>query len=187
MRLPAIYERVPMFYSKYDSPLAPLTLISDGKAICGLWIEGQRFCDGVDAEELVHDENAGGIPEMRDWLDEYFAGKNPSPSGVPLAPRGSAFRRAVWKKLLEIPYGELTTYGAISNELKAEGMKASAIAVGGAVGHNPISIIIPCHRVIGANGNLTGYGGGMPHKVWLLEHEGVDMSKLFVPTHGTAL
>jgi methylated-DNA-[protein]-cysteine S-methyltransferase len=108
---------------------------------------------------------------------------------LPLAPQGSAFRRAVWRLLTQIPYGEVTTYGALAQQMaQATGReRMSAQAVGGAVGHNPISIIVPCHRVVGANGSLTGYAGGVATKQRLLEHEGVDMTRLFVPTKGTAL
>lgn len=108
---------------------------------------------------------------------------------MPLAPVGSEFRQNVWTILCEIPYGEVTTYGDIAKKMAAKMGKAamSSQAVGGAVGHNPISIIIPCHRVVGANGSLTGYAGGIKTKIKLLELEGVDMSRLFVPTRGTAL
>ncbi len=93
----------------------------------------------------------------------------------------------MWKRLIAIPHGDFTTYGAIASELKRERGKASALAVGGAVGHNPISIIIPCHRVVGSDGSLTGYAGGIERKLWLLEHEGVDTRELYVPKRGTAL
>ena len=126
---------------------------------------------------------------IKNWLDKYFAGQKPAISDLPLAPIGGAFRKAVWDILCEIPYGEYITYGDIAKTMAARMGKASmsSQAVGGAVGHNPISIIIPCHRVVGANGSLTGYAGGISKKIKLLEHEGVDMSKLFVPTKGTAL
>lgn len=175
------------YYSEYSSPFAELTMASDGSSVCGLWLKGQKYFGDTVAEEMVREDEAGGLPQLREWLDAYFAGTPLPPSTVPLAPFGSSFRQAVWAKLLEIPYGELTTYGAIAKQLKAERGKASALAVGGAVGHNPISIIIPCHRVVGAGGNLTGYAGGLDKKVWLLEHEGVDMSKLYRPKRGTAL
>ena len=108
-----------------------------------------------------------------DWLDCYFAGKRPDKIQVPLAPMGSPFRQRVWKALQEIPYGETATYGEIAKRLekKAENGKTSARAVGGAVGHNPIGILIPCHRIIGADGSLTGYAGGVEKKAWLLAHE----------------
>lgn len=166
------------YYSEYDSPVGRLTLASDGSAVCGLWIEGQKYhgssLPAKDKPSL--DDAAPGIPELHRWLDEYFAGNRPDPSDVPLAPIGSDFRQAVWRKLLEIPYGQLTTYGKISEALKSELGKSSAIAVGGAVGHNPISIIIPCHRVVGSDRSLTGYAGGLDRKTWLLRHEGLDVA-----------
>ncbi|WP_172134974.1 methylated-DNA--[protein]-cysteine S-methyltransferase [Adlercreutzia sp. ZJ473] len=173
--------------SEYDSPMGKLTIASDGVAVCGLWLEGQKYHGATVSEEMVRSDEAGGLAELRAWLDAYFAGERPDPASVPLAPIGSEFRQAVWQKLLEIPYGELTTYGAIAQALKEERGKASALAVGGAVGHNPISIIIPCHRVVGADGSLTGYAGGLARKTWLLEHEGVDMGNLYAPKKGTAL
>ena len=123
------------------------------------------------------------------WLDRYFAGKKPEISELPLAPMGSAFQQGVWELLCEIPYGQVTTYGEIAKKMAARMGKSSMSgqAVGGAVGHNPISIIIPCPRVVGANGSLTGYAGGIKKKVKLLEHEGVDLQKFFIPKEGTAL
>jgi methylated-DNA-[protein]-cysteine S-methyltransferase len=123
------------------------------------------------------------------WLDRYFAGKKPAISALPLAPPGGAFRQGVWGILCEIPYGEVITYGGIAQKMAAKMNKErmSSQAVGGAVGHNPLSLIIPCHRVVGSNGSLTGYAGGIRTKVKLLEMEGVDLSSLFVPKKGTAL
>lgn len=120
-------------------------------------------------------------------MEDYFAGKKPDLSRLSLAPIGGEFRQQVWRILTEIPYGELTTYGNIAKEVaKRMGKdRMSAQAVGGAVGHNPISIIIPCHRVIGSNKSLTGYAGGIEKKVDLLKHEGVDMTGLFIPKKGT--
>jgi methylated-DNA-[protein]-cysteine S-methyltransferase len=118
-----------------------------------------------------------------EWLGAYFAGRKPGIGDLPLAPNGSAFRWSVWKELLAIPYGEVATYGDIAERIGCK----SAQAVGGAVGHNPISIIIPCHRVVGRNGSLTGYAGGLDRKRKLLELEGADMSRLFAPGKGTAL
>lgn len=175
------------YYGEYESPLGTLTIASDGSAACGLWIAGQKYHGDAIFEDMVRDDAAAGIAELRQWLDAYFAGRPRPISDVPLAPVGSEFRQAVWRKLMEIPYGELTTYGEIADALKKERGKASALAVGGAVGHNPLSIIIPCHRVVGAGGNLTGYAGGLDKKIWLLEHEGVDMDRLYVPKRGTAL
>ena len=123
----------------------------------------------------------------RRWLDLYFSGREPGFTPA-LNPAGSAFRRAVWEILLKIPYGKTTTYGQIAREIAAaRGLaKMSAQAVGGAVGHNEISIIIPCHRVIGAHGSLTGYASGIDRKIKLLQLEGVDMRGLFTPAKSTA-
>lgn len=175
------------YYSEYDSPVGVLTIASDGAAVCGLWLEGQKYHGGTVPEEMERNDEAGGFAELRAWLDAYFAGEEPDSASVPLAPIGSEFRQAVWQKLLQIPYGELMTYGDIAKALKEERGKASALAVGGAVGHNPISIIIPCHRVVGSDGSLTGYAGGLGRKTWLLEHEGVNVGKFYVPKKGTAL
>lgn len=175
------------YYSEYESPVGTLTIATDGEAVCGLWLDGQKYHGGSVPEDMKRANDAGGFAELRAWLDAYFAGKRPSIEGVPLAPIGSEFRQAVWQKLLEIPYGKLTTYGDIAQVLKEERGKASALAVGGAVGHNPISIIIPCHRVVGSDGSLTGYAGGLKRKTWLLEHEGVNMDRLYAPKRGTAL
>lgn len=125
----------------------------------------------------------------KNWLDRYFTGEKPVISELPLRPIGGEFRQGVWNILREIPYGEVTTYGDIAKKMAVKLGKRSMSnqAVGGAVGHNPISIIIPCHRVVGANGSLTGFSGGIGKKVKLLEFEGVDMSRLFVPAKGTAL
>lgn len=117
------------------------------------------------------------------WLDRYFAGEKPSPRELPLAPAGSAFRQTVWNILCDIPCGEVTTYREIAKKIAAAlGLASmSAQAVGGAVAHNPISIIIPCHRVVGANGSLTGYAGGLAAKQYLLAHEGVDITRFSLP------
>ena len=129
------------------------------------------------------------LRQTKDWLGHYFAGEQPAIGQLPLAPKGSAFQQEVWRVLCDIPYGHLTTYGEIARKIAAQRGLASmsAQAVGGAVGHNPISIVIPCHRVVGSDGSLTGYAGGVQKKLWLLEHEGVDLRTLHLPTHGTAL
>lgn len=177
-----------MYYAaEYESPLGTLTIASDGAAICGLWLDGQKYHGDTLPEAPIPADDAAGFDAMRAWLDAYFAGERPSVRDVPLAPIGGDFRQAVWRILLEIPYGQTTTYGEIARQLKAERGKASALAVGGAVGHNPISIIIPCHRVVGADGSLTGYAGGIARKTWLLQHEGADMTRLYAPKRGTAL
>ncbi|PST34390.1 methylated-DNA--[protein]-cysteine S-methyltransferase [Enterocloster lavalensis] len=179
-----------MYYEmKYDSPVGRLTLASDGLNLAGLWMEGQKYFGGTVPGELRPNEELEVFSRAKDWLDRYFNGKKPEPSELPLAPVGGEFRQTVWELLCEIPYGELTTYGQIAREaakrLQRESM--SAQAVGGAVGHNPISIIIPCHRVVGTGGSLTGYAGGLDKKIWLLKHEGVKMDGLTVPARGTAL
>jgi methylated-DNA-[protein]-cysteine S-methyltransferase len=185
-----------MYYTTtYASPVGQILLASDGDSIIGAWIEGQKYHGGTPKDAAVLKDDAvkkDDLPVLlaaKDWLGRYFAGDKPGIFELPLAPAGSDFRQEVWAILREIPYGETTTYGDIDKTIAAKTGKPrlSAQAVGGAVGHNPISIIIPCHRVVGANGSLTGYAGGLDKKVKLLEHEGADLSRLFVPTKGTAL
>ena len=173
----------PYHSTTYPSPLGEMTLTCDGGRLVGLWMNMQKYHGSTIPGEMVEKDDMPVFGVVKKWLDRYFAGKNPSIDKLPLAPIGGAFRQGVWSILLEIPYGELTTYGDIAKQMarKMKVRKMSAQAVGGAVGHNPISIIIPCHRVVGVNGNLTGYGGGIDRKIKLLELEGVDMSKLFVP------
>lgn len=171
----------------YNSPLGGITEASDGEHLIGLWFDGQKyFADALSAE---YEENMLPIFEQTDkWLDIYFSGKEPdfTPS---LYMKTSEFRRAVWEIMLTIPYGKTMTYGEIADKIANERgiARMSAQAVGGAVGHNSISLIIPCHRVVGANGSLTGYAGGIERKVKLLELEHTDMIRLFVPKKGTAL
>lgn len=179
-----------MYYSAlYPSPVGLLTLASDGKSLVGLWMEGQKYFGDTLPEEMTERSELPVFDQARTWLDRYFAGEKPSPAELPLQPIGGAFRQEVWKILCQIPYGQVTTYGSIAKAMAVKLHKAgmSSQAVGGAVGHNPISIIIPCHRVVGANGSLTGYSGGIAKKVKLLELEGVDMSRLFIPRTGAAL
>lgn len=168
-----------MYYgTTYDSPLGELTIASDGDSLTGLWIQGQQYFLSTVQESMEERENLPVFQNTKQWLDAYFQGKKPTITELPLAPKGSAFRQEVWKILCKIPYGEVTTYGAIAKEMaKIQGKEQmSAQAIGGAVGHNPISIIIPCHRVIGSNGSLTGYAGGIDKKIHLLEIEGVEVS-----------
>jgi methylated-DNA-[protein]-cysteine S-methyltransferase len=184
------------YTTNYKSPLGRLLLASDGENITGLWMDGQKyygeFADGKDkkagngvavgGDEAMRDDNLPVLIAAKDWIDRYFGGDKPDIAELPLSPAGGDFRRAVWDILRTIPYGETITYGDIAKAIAAKtGKRMSAQAVGGAVGHNPISIIIPCHRVVGANGNLTGYAGGLDKKIKLLEHEGACMSRLFVP------
>ena len=177
-----------MFYVQhYDSPLGGILLAADESGITGLWFDGQKyFARDLPAERV--EQNTPALTEAKRWLDIYFTGGEPDFT-PPLHPIGSGFRQAVWNILLQIPYGQTTTYGEIARQLAAkQGLaRMSAQAVGGAVGHNEISIIIPCHRVVGTNGSLTGYAGGIDRKVKLLELEHTDMSGFFVPKKGTAL
>lgn len=179
-----------MYYlTNVQSPLGMLSIASDGENITGLWIERQKYYLGSISEKMEKKDDLPVFYNVREWLRAYFAGEKPEISKLPLRPAGSNFRQDVWQILCEIPYGEVVTYGSIAKKV-AEKMgrdRMSSQAVGGAVGHNPISIIIPCHRVVGTSGSLTGYAGGIPLKIKLLEHEGVDMTHLFIPEKGTAL
>ncbi|MDE7479430.1 MAG: methylated-DNA--[protein]-cysteine S-methyltransferase [Lachnospiraceae bacterium] len=171
----------------YNSPLGGITLASDGEALTGLWFDGQKYFGSTLSEKQEQKELP--IFEQTDqWLDIYFRGNVPDFT-PPLSLQASSFRQSVWKIMLKIPYGQTTTYGAIAKELAVQkGLeRMSAHAVGGAVSHNPISLIIPCHRVVGSNGSLTGYAGGIDRKVQLLTFEKADLSKLFIPAKGTAL
>ena len=171
----------------YDSPLGSITLASSGEALTGLWFDGQKYFEDCLADE--HEEKALPVFEQTDrWLDIYFSGRAPDFT-PPLNMKATEFRKAVWEIMLSIPFGQTMTYGEIAARLaKQKGIeKMSAQAVGGAVGHNSISLIIPCHRVVGTNGSLTGYAGGIDKKVKLLEMEGADMNRLFVPGKGKAL
>lgn len=171
----------------YDSPLGGILLAADDVGLTGLWFDGQKyFARGLSNERIAQETPV--LAEAKRWLDIYFTGKAPDFT-PPLHPIGSAFRRSVWEILLQIPYGQTTTYGEIARQLaKKQGLdRMSAQAVGGAVGHNEISIIIPCHRVVGADGSLTGYAGGIGKKEKLLELERADMRRFFVPKKGTAL
>jgi len=183
-------RRTKMYYqTNYLSPLGRLTLACDGKSILGLWLEGQKYHGNGIAEEMIERDDLPVFDAAKKWLDSYFDGAQPAISELPLAPIGGEFRQSVWQILCEIPYGEVISYGEIAKSIAVKMNKASmsSQAVGGAVGHNPISIIIPCHRVVGSNGSLTGYAGGLAAKIKLLELEGVDMSALSVPSKGTAL
>ena len=175
------------FIQHYDSPLGGILLAADESGLTGLWFDGQKyFARDLPAERV--EQNTPVLSEAKRWLDIYFAGQEPDFT-PPLHPIGSAFRQGVWNILLQIPYGQTTTYGEIARQLAAKlGLpRMSAQAVGGAVGHNEISVIIPCHRVVGTNGSLTGYAGGIDKKVKLLEWEHADMTGFFVPAKGTAL
>ncbi len=166
------------YTAEYPSPLGKLILCGDGEALTGLWIEGQKYFGGGVTGEMVPGTEVPALKRAKEWLDRYFAGEDPERSMAPLSlsPAGSEFRQAVWKLLRGIPRGQVTTYGALARTLARQtGKKVSPQAVGGAVGHNPISIIIPCHRVVGTDGGLTGYAGGLEKKLWLLRREGVKI------------
>ncbi|MCI8280833.1 MAG: methylated-DNA--[protein]-cysteine S-methyltransferase [Lachnospiraceae bacterium] len=164
-----------IYTATYSSPIGCLLLAEKNHALCGLWLENQKYYLSSIQEKMESKEDSKILILTKQWLDRYFAGERPDGSLLPLSPVGSEFRRQVWDILLQIPYGETTTYKAIARQVAAQKdlPHMSAQAVGGAVGHNPISIIIPCHRVIGTNGSLTGYAGGIEKKRWLLEHEGI--------------
>lgn len=179
-----------MYYSTtYSSPVGYLTIAAQDDKIVGLWIEGQKYHGNSVPEEMIENDDIPVFNEAKKWLGRYFSGEKPAISELSLAPMGSEFRQNVWAVLCEIPYGKVITYGDIAREMAAKMGKESmsSQAVGGAVGHNPISIIIPCHRVVGTNGSLTGYAGGIDKKIELLELEGADMSKLFTPKRSSAL
>ena len=179
-----------MYYSTtYPSPVGLMTLACDGENLTGLWLAGQKYFGNTIPETMRANNDTAVFKAAKKWLDRYFAGKRPAISELPLHPIGGEFRQMVWGLLCEIPYGQVTTYGNIAKEMAARLNRPSmsSQAIGGAVGHNPISIIIPCHRVVGSNGSLTGYAGGVAAKVKLLQREGADMSRLFVPVKGTAL
>ena len=159
------------YTARCKTPLGGVTLASDGESLTGLWFDGQKyFGAGLCAEPIEKDLPI--FDEAREWLNVYFGGKQPDFT-PPLLLRGSAFRCAVWERLLQIPYGKTATYGEIARSLSEKfGRRVSARAVGNAVGHNPVSLIVPCHRVVGASGSLTGYAGGVERKRRLLELEG---------------
>lgn len=178
-----------VYTATYSSPVGKLLLAEKDGALAGLWIEGQKYYLGSLRDEMEEKPESALLRQTANWLDRYFGGEKPAISELKLSPAGSAFRKEVWRILCEIPYGKTMTYGEIVEKLAARSglSRMSAQAVGGAVGHNPISIVIPCHRVVGSSGSLTGYAGGIEKKVKLLTHEGVNTDKLFVPKKGTAL
>ena len=180
-----------MYYSTtYKSPIGALTLACDGgNNLIGLWIEGQKYHGNTLFKQIIDKSDMPIFNDTKKWLDRYFAGEKPAVSELSIAPIGSDFRHRVWDILCEIPYGKVITYKEITEKIAKDlnKQKMSAQAVGGAVGHNPVSIIIPCHRVVGTNGSLTGFAGGIDKKIKLLEIEGVCLSKFFVPKTGTAL
>ena len=143
-----------------------MLFVSDGETICGVWFYNQKFFKST-IDESVRKDDLEVFVQLKSWFDDYFRGLNPQ-INFKLKPDGSEFRKKVWKILCKIPYGQTLTYGQIASKISKT---MSAQAVGGAVGHNPISILIPCHRVLGANGKLTGYAGGLDKKIELLKLE----------------
>ena len=164
-----------IYKSTYKSPLGQMTIAAEDGQIVGLWFRGQKYFAASIKGMKTEEKETPEIKKTKKWLDKYFAGKNPDVKELPLAPRGTDFQKMIWKLLLAVPYGKTTTYGKLAEKaakkLKRDSM--SAQAVGGAVGRNPISVIIPCHRVLGANGSLTGYAGGIKKKKGLLALEKV--------------
>lgn len=172
---------------EYKSPIGDITMASDGTSLIGLWFNGQKYF----ASTLSSKYKYKLLPVFKEtilWLNIYFNGKEPD-----FMPRikldGTAFRIEIWQILQQIPYATTLTYSDIAKKIATKrGIEnMSAQAVGGAVGHNPISIIIPCHRLLGSNGSLTGYAGGIDKKIALLELEGIDTNKFIIPKKGTAL
>lgn len=170
-----------MYTCHYISPLGGITMAGSETELAGLWFDGQKYFGSTlsaECEELT-------VPVFEEtvcWLDTYFSGKNPDFT-PPLSIQTTEFRKAVWDILRTIPYGETVTYGEIADRiaLKKGMSRMSARAVGGAVGHNPFTLLIPCHRVVGADGSLTGYAGGIERKIRLLEMERADICRLRVP------
>ena len=171
----------------YKSKLGEILLAADEIGLTGLWFSGQKYFASTLPDKHISRETPV-LSETKEWLDVYFSGKEPDFTPA-LHPAGSPFRQAVWQILLQIPYGQTMTYGEIAKKMAQmqDAPHMSAQAVGGAVGHNEVSIIIPCHRVVGTNGSLTGYAGGIEKKIALLELEHTDMSGFFIPKKGTAL
>lgn len=175
------------YISHYSSPLGNILLAADQTGLTGLWFEGQKYF-ALYLDEEHEEKELPVFEQTKQWLDIYFSGKEPD-FHVPLHFTGTDFQKEVWEILCTIPYGKTMTYGEIARQLAAKkGLPhMSAQAVGGAVGRNEISIIVPCHRVVGTNGSLTGYAGGIDKKVKLLTLEKTDMKSFFIPKKGSAL
>ena len=171
------FDGVPLVaQATLDSPIGPLTALATARGLAGLWFDAQKHHPG-DLDAPVDASNTH-IAAMQRWLDAYWSNQNPSARDVTLDLHGTPFQRAVWQALLGIPLGRTKTYGEIASQIgngavPRDNRGTAPRAVGTAVGRNPVSILVPCHRVIGANGSLTGYAGGLPRKERLLQHEGV--------------
>ncbi len=158
-----------LYFCEYTpSPVGKIAIASDGQAIVGLWLEGQKHFMHKISGDLQRNDDFPVFLACKSWLDRYFAGEDPGGMPLPLKPKGTEFQKKVWQALLAIPYGQTVTYGDIARTVGC----GSAQAVGGAVGKNPISILIPCHRVVGKDGSITGYSGGVERKEYLLHLEG---------------
>ena len=168
------------YYYIYNSPVGKLTIASNEKNVVGLWLDGQKYYMEVLEDKEYQEKETEVIKLAEKWLDKYFNNEKPEIDELPIEFIGSDFRKQIWKILSKIPYGKVITYGDIAKQIaKRKGIRTmSAQAVGGAIAHNPISVIVPCHRVVGANGSLTGYSGGVKVKIKLLEFEGVDITTL---------
>lgn len=165
-----------MIYANLKSPLGDMTAAAEDNKITGLWFDGQKYYP-KDTRSWVYEPEHPVFIRLHQWLRDYFKGKK-NLALPELQPKGTEFQKAVWEVLLQIPYGSITTYGEIAKKIAASRGQdtMSAQAVGGAVGHNPVSILIPCHRVVGTNGSLTGYAGGLDRKTALLQLEQVDLA-----------
>ena len=166
----------------YDSPLGSITMAGSETALTGLWFDGQKYFGSSLSAGEYEEQMISVFEQAIDWLDTYFSGENPGFLPA-LSIETTPFRKAVWEILLGIPYGKTMTYGEIADRIaKERGLcTMSAQAVGGAVGHNPFTLMIPCHRVVGAKGRLTGYAGGIERKLRLLELEKADLSSFSIP------
>lgn len=175
------------YISHYASPLGNILLAADDLGLTGLWFEGQKYF-ALHLDKTCEEKELPLFKDAKKWLDIYFSGKNPD-FKVPLHLHGTDFQKEVWNILFEIPYGQTMTYGEIARQIASKRGRnsMSAQAVGGAVGHNPISIIVPCHRVVGTKGSLTGYAGGIDKKIALLTLENIALQNFFIPQNGTAL
>lgn len=169
------------YYYHYQSSLGKLTIASDEEYIIGLWIEDQKYCMDILKDRDCQEKETDVIKLAEEWLERYFKKENPPITDLPIKFIGSDFRKIVWEILTEIPYGTIITYKGIAQMVEYRNgiNKMSAQAIGGAVSHNPISIIVPCHRVIGSNNNLLGYSGGLDNKMKLLELEGINIHANF--------